>query len=257
MCSRVRRIGRERPGAGGLYPDRMPRPHPIALALAATACTTSAAPSDYEGVRSWRGSIAVSVDDRETAAGIATHMTGSLDATFGPLVLDPAVSTPATAVWAGRNLHGRMAVTSSAKDPAAASTMAWSGAGDLSRDAEIRVAIDRAAGTLELHVYTGAVDGTYTSEVMGQRETRPDRVSIGGMTRTFALPASVGRIEQHFRCSFAECYVHGIPATPDKRAIDVAIVLEPVAASSGPGRGTLALAGGVGFVLLARRKRRR
>ncbi len=74
----------------------MARPHPLALALVASACTTAAPPADYDGVRSWRGTIAVAVDDRETAAGIASHMTGTLDASFGPLALDPAVSTSAT-----------------------------------------------------------------------------------------------------------------------------------------------------------------
>jgi hypothetical protein len=231
------------------------------LVLAATGCSVGASPpADYDVVRSWRGTITVTVDDTEAAAGIATRMTGSLEAAFGPLALDPAVSTSGTPVWTGRNLHGRMAVASTAQDPAASSQMAWSGAGELARDAEIRLAIDRSAGTYELHLYTGAVAGTYTSEVMGQRETRPDRVSIGGMTRRFTLPAAVGRIEEHFQCSFAECYVHGIPASPDKRAIRVAIVLEPIATGAAPGwpgRDTLAVVGGVGLAALSRRRRRR
>jgi len=237
----------------------MPRLCHIALALAAACTTTAAAPADYDGVTSWRGTITVTVDDTETAAGITTHMAGALEATFGPLARDPAVSTPATSVWVGRNLRGRMTVATTAQDPAMKSVMAWSGSGELGRDAEVRLTIDGDAQTYELHVYTGAVDGTYTADVLGQRETRPDRVSIGGMTRTFPLPATVGRIEEHFRCSFADCYVHGIPASPDKRAIDVAIVLEPAApgtAGGWPGRGTLAIAG-VGLAALARRWRRR
>src|SRR5258705_13997297 len=103
-----RLAGRSRSGTrstGRALPTRMPRLSHVALAPA--ACTP-AAPADFDGVRSWRGTISVAVDDTETAAGITTHMAGSLDATFGPLALDAAVSTPATPVWVGRNLRGRM-----------------------------------------------------------------------------------------------------------------------------------------------------
>jgi len=182
----------------------------------------------YLAVAKWKGKITMSVDDTASSNLMTSKINGSLNAVFGPLPIERGTSGPDNPVWAAKNVTGTMSVNSTGRDTTPVrSVMTWVGNGAIPADAEVRLGIDFQHNTLEFHLFTGEIAGTLTTEAMGQRATEPSPVSIGGMTRTFPLPATVGRIVLRFKCTFAECHVTGIPADAQKQAIDVSIELEP------------------------------
>lgn len=198
----------------------------VVLSSSSAAFADDAGASAWRGVKEWRGQLTVKVDD-ESSANNATIVTrSSLTATFGPLAFDASLSNDVSFVWQGK-LSGAMAIDTTMSTSGA--RLQWKGSGALGPDAIIKLTVDLQKGTYEVHVFTAEISGTHIAEAMGHRTTQATTMAVGSFTKQYALPrGGPAKLQQKFKCSFADCCVEGAGGTGPQRApIDVAFTLSP------------------------------
>ena len=183
----------------------------------------------WEGVKEWRGTVTIKADDTSSGSGVTIKTNSGLRGTFGPLVIAPDFSSPGSPVWVGSKVTGTQSINTTQSSSLADTS--WIGSGNIPAGSEVKLSIDLDKNTYELHLFIAEINGTYTVDTKGpvSHSSQPDTMAVGGFTRTFPLPGGgPTKIEEQFKCTFAECPVHGAGgAQPGKLAVEVELELEP------------------------------